>query len=161
VSLASVSDRALARAQEVENRGHYFDFLLFESYQARGQTPSTPPISLLYALDYQLDRILVEGLNARFRRHQTMARMVWSWAAQRGFGLFAKEGYRSPTVTVINNTQAIDVGSLQAYLEEHDITIGDGYGPLRGKTFRIAHMGDLTPMEVGELLEAIDGFLCR
>ena len=165
LSLASVSDRALARAQEVENRGYYFDFLVFEEYLARNQTPSTPPISLLYALDYQLDRILAEGLEARFRRHQAMAQMVWKWAEERGFELFAEEGYRSPTVTVVRNTRGIDirrtvpVRALQAYLKGRGMTIADGYGPLKGKTFRIAHMGDLTPADVEEVLAAIDDFL--
>jgi len=161
VSLASVSDRALARAREVENRGYYFDFLVFEEYRARNQTPSTPPISLLYALDYQLDCILAEGLEARFRRHQAMARMVWHWAEERGFELFAAEEYRSPTVTVVRNTREIDVLALQAHLQGQGMTIADGYGPLKGKTFRIAHMGDLTPAEVEEMLAAMDDFLRR
>jgi len=161
LALASVSDRALARAQEVENRGYYFDFLVFEEYLARNQTPTTPPISLLYALDYQLDRILAEGPEARFRRHQAMTQMVWNWAEERGFELFAEEGYRSPTVTVVRNTQGVDVHALQAYLKERGMTIADGYGPLRGKTFRIAHMGDLTPAEVEEVLAAADEFLSQ
>jgi predicted phosphoserine aminotransferase len=161
VSLASVSDQALARAQEVENRGYYFDFLVFEEYQARSQTPSTPPISLLYALDHQLDRILAEGLEARFRRHQMMARAVWDWAEERGFELFAEEGCRSPTVTVVCNTRGVDIRALQAHLKEHGMIIADGYGPLKGKTFRVAHMGDLTLSEVQEVLAAMDDFLRR
>jgi len=159
LALASVSDRALVRAQEVENRGYYFDFLVFEEYLARNQTPTTPPISLLYALDVQLDRILAEGLEARFRRHQAMAQMVWNWAEERGFELFAEEGYRSPTVTVVCNTRGVDVQALRAHLRERGMTIADGYGPLKGKTFRIAHMGDLTPAEVEEVLAAVDDFL--
>ena len=161
LALASVSDRALARAQEVQNRGYYFDFLVFEEYLARNQTPTTPPISLLYGLDYQLDRILAEGLELRFRRHRAMAQMVWKWAEERGFELFAEEGYRSPTVTVVRNTLEVDVPALQAHLRERGMTIADGYGPLRGKTFRIAHMGDLTPAEVEEVLAAVDEFLRR
>lgn len=159
LALASVSDRALARAQEVENRGYYFDFLVFEDYLARNQTPTTPPISLLYALDYQLDRILAEGLEARFRRHQAMARMVESWAEERGFELFAEQGYRSPTVTVVRNTRGIDIQALRTHLKQQGMVIADGYGPLKGETFRIAHMGDLTPAEVEEVLAAVDDFL--
>lgn len=159
LALASVSDRALARAQEVQNRGYYFDFLVFEEYLARNQTPTTPPISLLYGLDYQLDRILAEGLEARFRRHRVMARMVWKWAQERGIELFAEEGYRSPTVTVVRNTLGVDVQALRAHLREQGMVIADGYGPLKGKTFRIAHMGDLTPAEVEEVLAEVDEFL--
>jgi predicted phosphoserine aminotransferase len=159
LSLVSVSDRALARAREVKNRGYYFDFLVFDEYLARGQTPSTPPISLLYALDYQLDRILAEGLESRFRRHWTMASAVWHWAEERGFELFAEKGCRSPTVTVIRNTRGVDISALQAHLRGRNMVIAEGYGPLRDKTFRIAHMGDVTPVEVQEVLTAIDEFL--
>ena len=158
-SLASVSDRALERAQEVENRGYYFDFLVFEEYLARNQTPTTPPVSLLYALDYQLDRILGEGLRARFRRHQALAQMVRNWAEERGFGLFAEEGYRSPTLTVVRNGRGIDIQALQAYLLGRGMAIADGYGPLKGKTFRIAHMGDVTAAMVEKVLLAVDEFL--
>jgi predicted phosphoserine aminotransferase len=161
LSLASVSDRALEQARHVADRGYYFDFLELETYHARGQTPTTPPVSLLYALDYQLDRILAEGLQARFQRHQAMARRVWQWAEERGFELFAEEGYRSPTVTVVRNTRGIDVRALLGYLEGRGITIADGYGRLRGETFRIAHMGDVTMAEVAEVLAAIDDFLGR
>ncbi|MEA3345534.1 MAG: alanine--glyoxylate aminotransferase family protein [Chloroflexota bacterium] len=160
-ALASVSDRALARALEVENRGYYFDFLVFEKYLARDQTPTTPPVSLLYGLDRQLDRILAEGLEARFQRHQAMAHTVQSWARERGFELFAEDGYRSPTVTVVRNTRGIDVQALRAHLRKRGMIIADGYGPLKGQTFRIAHMGDLTPAEVEEVLAAVDDFLLR
>ena len=159
LALVSVSDRALERARRVADRGYYFDFLELEAYQLRGQTPTTPPVSLLYALDYQLDSIMEEGLSARFQRHQAMARQVWRWAEDRGFELLAGEGCRSPTVTVVRNTRGIDLRALLEYLEARSITIADGYGPLKGETFRIAHMGDLTPKDVAEVLVAIDDFL--
>jgi predicted phosphoserine aminotransferase len=161
LALASVSDRALARAREIEDRGYYFDFLVFEEYLARDQTPTTPAISLLYALDYQLDRILAEGLAARGQRHRAMAQQVWDWAEQRGLGLFAEEGYRSPTVTVVRNERGMDIPALEADLQCRGIVISDGYGRLRGSTFRIAHMGDLTPAEIEDVLSAIDEFLNR
>ena len=158
LALASVSDRALARAAQVEQRGYYFDFLVFEEYLGRNQTPTTPPISLLYALDLQLDRIMAEGLEARYRRHQAMGQMVWHWAEDRGLELFAEENYRSPTVTVVRNTHGADIPALRNHLEGLGIAIADGYGRLKGKTFRIAHMGDLGPAEVAQVLAAIDGY---
>ena len=159
LALASVSEQTLERAREIENRGYYFDFLVFEEYRVRNQTPTTPPISLLYALDYQLDRILDEGLETRYKRHQIMAQMVWAWAEERGFEIFASEGYRSHTVTVLRNARGIDIPGLQAHLEGLGLSIAAGYGPLKSNTFRIAHMGDLVPDEIEELLTAIDSFL--
>nr|BAL56039.1 aminotransferase class V [uncultured prokaryote] len=160
LSFAAVSDRALARAQEVPHRGYYFDFLELERMLARNHTPATPAIPLLYALDVQLDRILSEGLPARFARHAQMAARVQAWAAER-FALFAEEGYRSPTLTTITNTRQIDVEALNAFLRERGMQISNGYGKLKGATFRIAHMGDLTLDEIEELLAAIHAFLDR
>lgn len=158
LSFAAVSDRALARAQEVPHRGYYFDFLELERMLARNHTPATPAIPLLYALDVQLDRILAEGLAARFARHAHMAARVQAWAAER-FALFAEEGYRSPTLTTITNTHQIDVEALNAFLRERNMQISNGYGKLKGATFRLAHMGDLTPDEIEGLLTALDEFL--
>jgi len=158
LSFAAVSDRALARAQEVPYRGYYFDFLELEKMLARNYTPATPTIPLLYALDLQLDRILAEGLAARFARHADLAARVQAWAAER-FALFAEEGYRSPTLTTVANTRQIDVDALNAFLRERGMLISNGYGKLKGETFRIAHMGDLTRDEIEELLSALDAFL--
>jgi predicted phosphoserine aminotransferase len=158
LALAAVSDQALERAAGIEHRGWYFDFLSLEKYLGKNATPATPAISLLYALDLQLDRILDEGLGARFARHSEMAAIVQQWA-MRAFDLFAAEGYRSRTVTAIHNTLHIDIGMLNGFLSERGMLISNGYGPLKNQTFRIAHMGETQPADIEGLLAAIDTFL--
>ena len=157
LSFCAVSDRALARARAVPNRGYYFDFLELEKYLLRNQTPATPAISLLFALDVQLDRMLAEGLAARYARHARMAARVQEWATER-YALFAEEGYRSLTVTTVSNTRKIDVSALNRHLRVQGMTISDGYGNLKGQTFRIAHMGDTTEADIERLLAAMDDF---
>jgi len=160
LALAAVSDRALERAGEVSHRGWYFDLLLLEKYHQRDYTPATPAISLLYALDLQLGRMLAEGLEARQARHEQMAAMVQAWAEEH-FELFAAEGHRSRTVTAVLNTQKMDIASLNAYLAQHDMILANGYGPLKDKTFRIGHMGDTQAGDIEELLGTIDAFLAK
>jgi predicted phosphoserine aminotransferase len=157
LSFAAVSDRTLAKAQTVPARGLYFDFVDLEKYLLKNQTPSTPAISLMWALDAALDRIEAEGLGARFNRHARMADRVRGWA-QAKFDLFAEAGYRSQTVTCINNTRAIDVKALNGFLKSRGLQISDGYGPLKGRTFRIAHMGEIQMKDVEEVLALIDEF---
>ncbi|MEN8173332.1 MAG: aminotransferase class V-fold PLP-dependent enzyme, partial [Chloroflexota bacterium] len=159
LALGAVSDRALERASSIENRGWYFDIVRLENARIKNSTPATSAVSLVYALDQQLDRILEEGLDNRFARYQSLAERIQAWAAARGFGLFAPEGYRSRTVTTITNKRNIDVGALIAFLLGRDIRIANGYGPLKGKTFRIAHMGETTMADVDLLLATIDEFL--
>lgn len=161
LAFAAVSDRALARAQEVPRRGWYFDFTLLERYLVeRTSTPATPAISLLYALDLQLDRMLTEGLEPRFRRHSQMAALAQAWANDR-YGLFAAEGFRSKTVTTIRKPPELDIGQLNRHLAQFDKVIAGGYGPLKPSTFRIGHMGEITPADLRELLDQIDGYLER
>jgi aspartate aminotransferase-like enzyme len=159
LGLAASSDRALERAETVANRGWYFDLVRMEKHRNKNSTPATPATSLINALDYQLDRILEEGIEARFDRHAAMAKRVQTWALENGFGLFAAEGYRSKTVTTVANTREIDFAALNAFLMERGMRLANGYGTLKGKTFRIAHMGEIHMDDVEALLAAMDEFL--
>jgi predicted phosphoserine aminotransferase len=160
LAFATVSPRALARAETVENRGYYFDFLLLLKYLQRNQTPATPAVSLLYALDFQLDAMLAEGMENRFARHLAMRDRTIAWAQGIGLETFATAGYESPTVTCVDNTRGIDVPALNKYLRERGMIVSGGYGSqLKGRTFRIAHMGDTQPEAMERLFAAIEDFL--
>jgi predicted phosphoserine aminotransferase len=159
LSFAAVSDRALERAKQVPYRGYYFDFLELENFLIKNNTPSTPNISLMFATDKQLDYILAEGLEQRFARHEQMAQAVRDWATALGFEMFPEAGYASPTVGVISNTRNIDVSALNKHLKAHGATINNGYGKLKDKTFRIAHMGDASVAELNQLLKAMTEFV--
>ena len=161
LALAAVSDRALAFAQEVPNRGWYFDLVRMQEHLQKDSTPATPALSLIYALDLQLDRILDEGLESRFSRHQDMARLVQDWVPAHGLDFFATQGYRSATVTAVANTQQINITALNAFLSSRDMLIANGYGRLKDKTFRIAHMGETRSKEISRLLIALDEFISQ
>ncbi len=159
LALAAVSERALAYAQSVPDRGWYFDFVRLDKHLVKDSTPATPAISLIYALDQQLDRILEEGLEARFARHQALAKWTQSWVISNGFSLFAEEGARSKTVTTVVNEHNIDIPDLNAFLLKREMRIANGYGALKGKTFRIAHMGETRLDQLEKLFEAFEDYL--
>ncbi len=151
-----ISPEAMEKTMTVKGRGYYFDFIsMKEDYDARKQIPATPAIPLFYSLDYQLERMLQEGRENRFRRHKEMAAMVQKWGRE-NFSLFAEPGYESVTLTVVNNTRNLNIENVRKLLRSKGMEISNGYGKLKEKTFRIAHMGDLTPVEVRELLDAMD-----
>ena len=157
LALASVSEKAYQAAKSVPHRGLYFDYVeLYEFVRDKdNQYPSTPSLSHMFALDYQLDRILAEGLDNRFARHAAMAGKVRTWAKDR-FALYSNEGYLSNTVTCITNTRKLPFAALSSGLGDKGYAISDGYAALKGITFRIAHMADTTPEEIDGLLDAID-----
>lgn len=159
LAFAAVSDRVLDRAKQVINRGYYFDFIEIEASLKKNNTPSTPPISLMYAADRQLDDVLKEGLNTRWARHKEMRDLSLDWAQSREMGLFAQEGYRSPTVTTVANGRNINVDDMAKFMGGKGFSMDKGYGKIKGKTFRIAHMGDMQPSILEEVLAGLDEFL--
>ena len=100
----------------------------------------------MYGLDKQFELILEEGLERRWARHRTMAEVTQRWARER-FSLYADEQACSDTVTCIENNRGADVGDMIAKMKERGFLLSNGYGNLKGKAFRIAHMGE---RQVGE-----------
>jgi len=160
LSLVGVTDRALEKAKTVLNRGWYFDLLIMEKHRIKNSTAMTPAVSLVYALDFQLDRIFAEGLEARFDRHAAMSQRVYDWSLEHGMSPFAEEGARSKTVATINNSRNIDIAALNGFLmEKYKMRMSNGYGDLKNKTFRIATMGETSMDDINQLLSAIEEFL--
>jgi aspartate aminotransferase-like enzyme len=158
LTVCAVSDRARERASHVPNPGYYFSYAQMDKKYEKHQTPATPAISLIQALNKQLDDILAAGLDARWERHEQMAGVVRAWALK-NFALYSDERYLSPTVTNVENTRGISVAGLNTELRKRGAIISNGYGDLKEKCFRIAHMGDLTMDDVTWLLAQIDDIL--
>ncbi len=156
IAVCSVSEKAMEKAKKIKNRGYYFDFLTFQRYYGKGQTPTTPAIPQLKALNYQLDRILdKEGLENRFSRHKKMGDLTRKWA-KKNFSLFPdEERYCSDTVTCVRNTKGIDCNELKIKLAKMGYVFANGYGKIADETFRIAHMGDRTIDELRAYLSVI------
>ena len=159
-SLFSVSEKAFARAEKIDNRGYYFDFLEFKKQQAEWMTPSTPSIGHIFALQSKLAEIFEEGLEARFARHTKTNALVHDWVKRACFDFFAGEGFRSQTLTCVKNSRGIDILSMARRLrEKHHLVIDPGYGKLRERTFRLSNMGDETEETVSHLLACLDDVL--
>jgi aspartate aminotransferase-like enzyme len=158
LTVAAVSDRARERALEVPNRGHYFAYSEMDKKYENHQTPATPAVSLIQALNQQLDDMFAEGLENRFARHIEMANIVRDWA-RKNFALYGDERYLSNTVTNVENTRGISVAGLNDELAKRGAMLSNGYGSLKEKCFRIAHMGDLQVSDINWLLAQIDDIL--
>jgi aspartate aminotransferase-like enzyme len=158
LTVCAVSDRARERAAHVPAPGYYFQYADMDKRYERGQTPATPAISLIQALNRQMDDIVAEGLERRWARHEEMATTVQEWA-RRYFALYSDPGFLSPTVTNVANTRGISVANLNAELGRRGAMISNGYGDLKEKCFRIAHMGDLTVGDIRWLLSEIEDIL--
>jgi aspartate aminotransferase-like enzyme len=159
MAVAVVSQKAMDKTKTIFDRGYYFDFdAMQKRYEKDHQTPCTPAVSLFFALDKQLDKILAEGMEKRYRRHVEMAEFTRAWV-KKYFKMFPEQGYESVTLTTAANNKGIKVADLNTELGKRGFQISNGYGRLKEATFRIAHMGDLTLDEVKELLKNIEDIL--
>lgn len=158
------SDAMMERSANASNRGWYFALDRLMKQLVNDQTPATPAVSLLYALDTQLRRIHEEGIESRWKRHLDMQARTIEWVEQMeadgvGIDLFAQEGHRSPTVTTVRMPGDTGSSEVVAEMKQRGWVIGGGYGKLKDSTFRIGHMGDHTVDELNLLLDELEGVL--
>lgn len=150
----ALSERALERAATVPDRGWLLDFVRAWEGLEEGNSVATPSIPHLWALDAQLDRIADEGLEQRYARHDSMAESLRAWARAHGLEMFGDPRYLSPTTGTVQAGR-LDVAALVQALREKGFFISNGYGPLKGKTFRVGHMGDHGMPQLEALLAAM------
>ena len=155
LAVALVNDRAIERAKQVPNRGAYTDLIGIFEFEKKHQTPFTPCIPLLYALNKRMDLLLEETYNHVYQRHIDMAKYTQQWA-KKHFAMFPEAGYESITVSCIQNTLGKNVKGLNQKLAEEGYMISGGYGKLAEKTFRIGHMGEWNLSEIKEVIGLID-----
>lgn len=159
LAFATASPRMLARAATLPGRGQYFDLLEFDRYARRFETPTTPAVNLIFALQCQLQRIRREGMPQRAARHQAMADQCRAWAEtagqRHGLRVLAPAAHRSPTVTALTLPTSRTGPDVAGRMEQHGYTIGAGYGKLKDGTIRIGHMGEHTVNQLEQLLNTL------
>ncbi|MEP7381423.1 MAG: alanine--glyoxylate aminotransferase family protein [Gemmatimonadota bacterium] len=161
LAFCTANERIFERARASSRRGLYFDLLEFDEYFRKNQTPNTPAVSLLYALDAQLDLMMGEGIEARWARHTQMAEATWTWAENRGLSIFAPAGYRSPGVSCIRMPSGKTGSSVASAMRAKGFVIATGYGELKDDMVRIGHMGEHSLGEVEAVLDALGEVLGR
>jgi aspartate aminotransferase-like enzyme len=157
ISVLCASQRFLDSARAQKLRGFYLDPVkIVEGHELRA-TPCTPCIPLYFALARQLADIGGQraAWRARFDEHARMQSRTASWARSHGLDLLPSPEHASPTISCIRAGN-LDVIALIAGLKERGHEIGNGYGDLKGKTFRIGHMGDHTDARLAEMLALAD-----
>ncbi len=161
LALAVASERMLEHAKSIPERGAYLDVIAFDKAAGNYQPTNTPAISLLYALDAQLERIEAEGgIEQRWQRHDAMRQVVEQWVGGRGgelgFSYLPPEGRRSWTVSCLEVPEGKNGRELVQAVKKKGWIIGTGYGELKPTTLRIGHMGDHSPERVREVLEVVE-----
>jgi aspartate aminotransferase-like enzyme len=165
LSFAVASPAFVDQANGTAGRGVYFDLVELDAYARRNQTPSTPALTLFYALEAQLQSIQTEGMEARWARHKAMAAMTQDWLTKisnetgKKLANIAPLGSQSPTVSTIRLPADLTAETFTGTVAKRGIIVGNGYGKLKSTTFRIGHMGDHTVETIKRCLAACSAVL--
>jgi len=160
LSLVSVSERAWAQQAKARSPRFYFDWKEAKVWAEKGMTPFTPAIGVVFALQEGLHMIEEEGIDAVYERHERLARGTQAGLEALGFHLYAKEGYRSNTVTSAVPPDGLDVAALRNLLnQKYGVVIAGGQGKMTGKMIRVGHLGAIAEGDVVQVVWAIEQVL--
>jgi aspartate aminotransferase-like enzyme len=155
LAFCGVSEDAYARA--TRSRSFYFDWQRTRKAQAKFDAAFTPAVSLVVALNVALGLLLDEGLEGAFERHIRLGRACREGMKAMGLELFSPDEDRSAVVTAVRAPDGVDSGALALALRDRfGITIADGQGDLKGKIFRIGHIGYYDVFDITTALAAVE-----
>ncbi len=152
---AAVSERAWAAGETARMPRFYLDLAAHRRSATTGETPWTPAVAVLFELDVALELMEREGREAVFTRHAACAAATRAGLAALGFELFADQAYASNTVTAARVPDDLDWKAFNGELKARRLIIAGGQGTLKGRIFRVGHLGTVT---VNEILGAIGVF---
>jgi aspartate aminotransferase-like enzyme len=157
IALVSVSDRAWEQQARSRAPRYYFDWKEAKTWADKGMTPFTPAIPVAFALQEGLHMLEEEGLDNVYERHARLARATQAGLTALGFQLYAREGYRSNTVTSALPPAGLDVNALRKLLnDKYGVVIAGGQAKMTGKMVRVGHLGAIGEGDVVQVLWAME-----
>ena len=155
LGLAAVSEAAFAARGSLPS--FYFDWARTRDSQRKLDAPFTPAVSLIAGLDVALGLLLERGLERAFERHVRLGRAARAGIKAMGLELFSPDEDRSAVVTAVRPPDGVDASVVITGVREHfGITLAGGQGDLKGKIFRIGHIGWFDVFDITTALAAIE-----
>jgi aspartate aminotransferase-like enzyme len=159
LGFCALSERAWARNKASRLPKYYFDLAEERKTVARNEAHFTPAVSIVIGLRTVLQMLEHEGLANVFKRHDRLARATRAGAEALGLGLFC-QATPSPALTAVTPPAGVDSEAIvKAYSQVHNITIAGGQGEMKGKLFRLGHMGYAAEFDVITALAALEQVL--
>src|SRR3954468_18699031 len=155
LAMVSVPERVLARAQEP--RTFFFDWHAKKKAQDKLDAAFTPAVSIIRSLDVALGLLLDSGLEAAFARHVRLGRAARAGIKAMGLELFSPDDDGAAVVTAVRAPEGIDADELLLHLRDrHGVTLAPGQAHLKGKIFRIGHIGWFDVFDIASALGAVE-----
>ena len=157
LAMASASDAAWERSASASSPRFYWEWEKTRKGQSTLDAPVTPPVSLIAGLDVALQMLLDEGLEAAFDRHRRLGRACREGLKAMGLELSSPDDDSSAVVTAARAPEGIDSDELVLLLRDrHGVTLAPGQGELKGKIFRIGHIGYYDVFDITTALASVE-----
>jgi aspartate aminotransferase-like enzyme len=156
LAMISVSERAWAAAEAARMPRFYFDLAEARRFEVKGETPWTPAVGVLFALDVALEMLESEGYPQIFERHAACGRAARAGLTALGFRLLAVEGYASDTVTAAYLPDDAVWVDLNRELRSRGLVLAGGQGKLSGRILRVGHLGDVRPADIADAMAVLE-----
>jgi aspartate aminotransferase-like enzyme len=158
----SMSPRAWETNKKARMPRFYWDLARAKKSGDKGETPWTPAVSVMYALEAALQVMEREGMAKVFARHERVARRCREGVKALGLELFARPSHASNTVTAVKVPPGVDGKKVsQVMRQEYGVVISGGQQDLEGKIWRIGHLGYVNERDIDEVLEAMSKALAQ
>ncbi len=156
LAMAAASDRAWAAAESATMPRFYFDLVKHRDVLSKGQTPWTPAVGIFFQLEAALTLMEAEGWDNVFKRHAACGASARAGLAAMGFDLFADGAYASNSVTSALVPEGVEWSVINKELRARDLVLAGGQGKMKGKLFRIGHLGDVSVDDIVSAIEVIE-----
>ena len=161
LSFVSMSEKAWEASKNSNLPKFYLNLKSYKKSLLSNSNPYTPAVNLVFALDVSLKMMKDEGLNKIFSRHERHKLAVSAAAKTLNLKLFANEEYLSPSVTAIQ-IQELDAEKFRKKIKEkYDILLAGGQDDLKGKIFRVGHLGYVNDRDIISVIAAIGNTLVQ
>ncbi|MCX8175398.1 MAG: aminotransferase class V-fold PLP-dependent enzyme [Candidatus Micrarchaeota archaeon] len=154
IAIAALTDEMMKRAEGIAARSFYLDMKKFKKEMDSNQTPTTPPCSVLFSVKAAMDYIDARGgFDAHRKRHEAAAEKSRKFVREIGYQVFSEPGFYSPTITgfILENADEV----RRRLREEHNLVTARDFGELKGRFFRICHIGNFTDEDLEYAFDAI------
>ena len=157
LAFIAISERALSRHKDCQNPGYYFNFSKYEKGVFDNQTPYTPAITLYQGLNVAMDLMQAEGLGSIYRRHEINTQMTRQAIQALNLPLMVvNDNFASRSVTAVRPIN-LDAEDFRKKLrEQFNITVAGGQKDLKGRIFRVGHLGAIFPRDILTTLSCIE-----
>jgi len=148
LAFVSVSEKAWQMAEKARNAAFYFSFKKERDSQIKNQTAYTPAVSMIFGLQEVLRLLKAEGLENVFKRQARLAHAMREGMKAAGLSLFPKHS-PSDAVTAVSAPAGVDGQAIYKNLRgQYGVTAAGGQDHLKGKIFRLSHMGYMDSFDV-------------